>query len=238
MIRKPHLVGLALAIIPGASSLFGDDPPKTVQSAKSTSSLPKELAPVICFSDLRRDRLIPLLKVLEEKTKISVAVDHAGIKKACGRPLDQIELDVPRSSLPMAIALELVAAQVHGTLVCESGRWSIKHGTGNLSRFLSAPNTKVRAKYLQPVTIKEPIQNIIARDVFEFLSEKYEISIVDSPQVLDRAKVGRPSLRVCTLPSGTRPLNEWIKGVASQIGAEVQEFEELILVVPVAAKRK
>jgi hypothetical protein len=237
MLHQLRLGTLALAIGLLAAKASVADSPQTNVPATIKPRMPKELADQICLSDFREDRLIPLLKALEEKKQVKIALDQTGIESACKKSLEKIEIDVPRSSLPMAVGLEIVAKQVHGTLISESGRWRIGPGTGDLTRFLSPPSLKAREKHLRSGTLEKAILNMPGQDVFDFLAERYEVAIALSPHSLDQAMNGRWGLRECTLTPAKKPLLVWINETANQMNAQVQEFDELILIVPRVAKR-
>src|SRR5262245_16526421 len=194
------------------------------------AQVPKELMQPVTLESFREERLVQLLERLAKRTGFPIGLDDAGLEKLCKKPLKDVTIVPPPGELPIGAAVELVASQVHGTLREQNGRWRIVPGKSDISRFVPSDTAATRKAIQKMAEIEQPILDAPAKDIVEFLSEKYEMRIVIAPGPFDKStKYGDQS---CKLPVCKKPLIELVHDVARQIDGDVEVLKGLILIFP------
>lgn len=215
------LIGIVVQGIAGGPTTRADSMP-----------VPKEfLQPVSLSAELHETRLLLLLEIIAKRNGIRIDVDRMQLEKLIAKPLDQVMVEIPPGRLPMGAALELIAEQIHGTIdINKSRRCRIIPGRANVARFLGSPTPGTRKTIRELAEVERPITGASAKDVFEFLSEKYGVRVIASSRLVDNET--RFGERRCKLAPDKKPLIEVVEEVARQIDGTVRVHRELILVVP------
>jgi hypothetical protein len=217
---------ILIALAATCGEITADQPAPSAAQAP----MPKELTQLITLEDFHEMRLVQLLDRLTKRTGIRIDLDESGLEKLCKKPLKDVTIVPPPGSLPLGAAVEFVASQVHGTLRERNRRWRIVPGRADISRFVSPPTEATHKATQKMAEIERPIQGAPARDIVEFLSEKYERRIVIAPGTIENpAKLGD---KMCQLPVSKKSLIGLVRDVARQLQGEVQIYKEFILIAP------
>jgi hypothetical protein len=218
------LVLLSLVIVTSVLT-----PVRSDESSKANgrAPLPAKLKQPVRLADFHSNDAYELLKQLERRLDVQIGFDFEELQEASKGTLKGIQ--VPSSTLPLAVSLELVANQMHGTLRRVREDWRIVRGPPELTRFLTPTTSAKRVAYASVAKLDRPIRAAPGREIVEYFSEKFGVAIWIVPKPLGAA--GEPLEQVpCNLQAGEKPLLEWIRDLAKQLKAEVLTYEEVILI--------
>jgi hypothetical protein len=191
--------------------------------------LPKEMKQLLRFSEFRDRNAVDLIALLENRTKVKVHLDQTELERTCKKPLKDIPVIVSNARIPFAIGVELIANQIRGTLQENGNGWRIVPGPSHLTAMLTPSTENKKRVYAQAAPIKA-IEGAPADDIFEFLGEKYDLSIIIAPGPFDQAGGLLTGRKLCRLPPGQKSVINWVEDVAEQLGAEANAYEECILI--------
>jgi hypothetical protein len=214
----PVIFGVCIAGSTGA-----DEPSRS----DTLRPIPAPLKQKVRLADFHVDNPSALVEVIRKRHDVGIGLDFEELQKANKGTLKGIVL--PSAEIPLAIGLELVANQMHGTLREVGGRWRIVRGSSELQRLQTPPSEAKRKHYAQPADIDRPIVRAPAHDIVEYLNEKYDVPIWVFPGLLHQAE-SRLDETICNLPKAQKPLVDWVKDLARQMKAEVRLFDEIILI--------
>jgi len=207
------------------SSIAADDS----AAAPTRLYLPKELTQWVELAGLVETKPIELFASLEKKKHVRINLDRERLEKVCKKSLKDLTVIVPSRSLPLGLGVELIANQMHGTLQESTSGWRVVPGPSKARDFL-APCSETTKKIYAAMTEIKAIEDSPASDIFDFFGEKYHLRIVIAPGPLDHAGGVISGSKLCRLPAGQKPVLDWIKDVAIQMGAEAVPFQDLILI--------
>jgi hypothetical protein len=185
-----------------------------------------------------RAELGEVLAYLREHYSVKVVIDQDAFKQAgLARP-DKVLIDLPKlPGVPLELALELAVRQAGGTVHADADRIVIAPGKPrDYTSFLPPPGPAMREKMLKKTLIEKPISSAPLRDILEFLSDRYEMTILVDTSAFDKIRRGVLDTP-CSSPAADTKLIEFLNYFAAQVEGKVLVRDEIILILPQTKKK-
>jgi hypothetical protein len=164
----------------------------------------------------------------------TVTLDEAAFEKLRIKGVGQTKVSLPTMpSAPAGFVAEMIAHQVDGTIRLDGEQLTLVPGKPrDLKTLIGPPNPAIVAALVKNMTLDKPVIGAPLKDIVDFLSDKYSLTIVVDEWAFAKAGTKHVLDSQCSLANGTLPLKGLFVVLASMVNGVPVVGEELIVIVP------